>query len=156
MRPIADYISCAHLRLLPNLSRWCRSQRRAQSDAEIEMVMTSLGREQGGGLIVLSDSFMVVHRAPIISMAARNNIPTVYSNAVFTRDGGLLSHGPDRRDMYRRAAPYVDRILRGAKPADLPVQLPVKFETVVNIKVARALGLVVPPSILLSADEVIQ
>jgi putative ABC transport system substrate-binding protein len=128
----------------------------AQSDADFEMVMTSLGREPGGGLIVLSDSFMVVHRALIISMAARNNIPAVYSNAVFTRDGGLLSYGPDRRDMYRRAAPYVDRILRGGKPADLPVQLPVKFETVVNVKAAKALGLAVPPSILLSADEVIE
>ena len=89
-------------------------------------------------------------------LAARNSVPTVYSNPVWARDGGLLSYGPDRRDIFRRSASYVDRILRGAKPADLPVQLPVKFELAVNLKTATALGLSVPQSILLSADEVIQ
>ena len=126
------------------------------SDAEIETVMTSLGREPGGGLVVMPDGFMFVHRAPIISLAARNNVPAVYSAPVFVRDGGLLSYGPDWADIFRRAASYVDRILRGAKPAELPVQLPVKFEMAVNLKTAKALGLTVPQSILLRADEVIE
>jgi putative ABC transport system substrate-binding protein len=126
------------------------------SDTEIETVITSLGREPGGGLIGMSDGFVTNHRATIILLAARNNVPTVYSNPVWARDGGLLSYGPDRRDIFRRSASYVDRILRGAKAADLPVQLPVKFELVVNLKTAKALGLTVPQSILLSADEVIE
>src|SRR5262249_15567638 len=88
------------------------------SDAEIETVITSLGREPGGGLVVMPDSFMQVHRTSIILLAARNNVPAVYANAVWGRDGGLLSYGPDQLDIYRRAATYVDRILRGAKPAD--------------------------------------
>jgi putative ABC transport system substrate-binding protein len=126
------------------------------SDAEIETVMTSLGREPGGGLVVMADGFMLVHRAPIILLAAQNNVPAVYSLSVFARDGGLLSYGPDQTDIFRRSASYVDRILRGAKPADLPVQLPVKFEMALNAKTAKALGLAVPPSILLRADEVIE
>jgi putative tryptophan/tyrosine transport system substrate-binding protein len=126
------------------------------SDAEIETVITSLGREPGGGLVLMPDSFNNVHRASIIAQAARNNVPAVYFNAFFVRDGGLLSFGPDRADMFRRSASYVDRILRGAKPADLPVQLPVKFQMALNAKTAKALGLAVPQSILLSADEVIE
>jgi putative ABC transport system substrate-binding protein len=126
------------------------------SDAEIETVITSLGREPGGGLVVSTDAFMIGHRAPTILLAARNNVPVVYWNNVFPRDGGLLSYGPDRKDIVRRSASYVDRILRGAKPADLPVELPVKFEMVLNAKTAKALGLAVPPSILLRADEVIE
>jgi putative ABC transport system substrate-binding protein len=97
----------------------------------------------------------VLHCAPIISAAARNNVPAVYSASDFVRDGGLLSYGPDRVDTYRRAASYVDRILRGEKPGDLPVQFPSKFEMVVNRRTAKALGLAIPPSILLRADEVI-
>jgi putative tryptophan/tyrosine transport system substrate-binding protein len=97
-----------------------------------------------------------VHRAPIISAAARNNVPAVHGVSDFARDGGLLSYGPDPMDNWRRTAPYVDRILRGAKPGDLPVQFPTKFEMVVNLKTAKALGLAVPPSILLRADEVIE
>ena len=88
--------------------------------------------------------------------ASRNNVPAVYYQSFFVRDGGLLSYGPDPVDLNRRAATYVDRILRGAKPGDLPVQLPTKFEMVVNLKTAKALGLAVPPSILLRADEVIE
>jgi putative ABC transport system substrate-binding protein len=126
------------------------------SDAEIETVMTSLGREPGGGLVVMGGVFMGVHRAPIILLAARNNVPAVYFHPVFPRDGGLLSYGPDWVDMFRRTALYVDRILRGAKPADLPVQFPTRFEMVLNAKTAKALGLAVPPSILLRADEVIE
>jgi putative tryptophan/tyrosine transport system substrate-binding protein len=98
----------------------------------------------------------VGHRATIISLAARNNVPTVYTNPVWARDGGLLSYSPDRVDIFRRSASYVDRILRGARPADLPVQLPVKFEMAVNLRTAKALGLTVPQFILLSADEVIE
>ncbi len=125
-------------------------------NAEIEAVMTSLGRGPAGGLVVMADSFMVVHRAPIILLAARNNVPAVYPTPLFPRDGGLLSYGPNRADIFRRSASYVDRILRGAKPADLAVQLPVKFEMALNTKTAKALGLTVPPSILARVDEVIQ
>ena len=99
---------------------------------------------------------MNAHRAEITSLAARYRLPAVYPYRFFTEVGGLLSYGPDRVDMFRRSASYVDRILRGAKPADLPVQLPVKFEMALNAKTAKALGLAVPPSILLRADEVIE
>jgi putative tryptophan/tyrosine transport system substrate-binding protein len=126
------------------------------SDAEIETTIIALGREPGGGLVVMPGSFIVTHRAPIISAATRNNIPAVYPFSYYARDGGLLSYGPDVVDLYRRAASYVDRILRGAKPGDLPVQFPVKYEMAVNLKTAKALGLAVPPSILLRADEVIE
>jgi ABC-type uncharacterized transport system substrate-binding protein len=124
------------------------------SDAEIETVITSLDRESG--LVVPPDIFVESHRAHIILLAARNNVPTVYPDPVWARDGGLLSYGPDRRDIFRRSASYVDRILRGAKPAELPVQLPTKFEMVVNLNTAKALGLAVPPSIMLRATEVIE
>jgi putative ABC transport system substrate-binding protein len=127
-----------------------------RSDAEIETAIIALGREPGGGLVVTADAFMVARRAPIISAAARNNVPAVYVASQFVRDGGLLSYGQDPADVVRRAATYVDRILRGAKPGDLPVQFPTKFEMVVNLKTAKALGLTVPQSILLRADEVIE
>jgi putative ABC transport system substrate-binding protein len=126
------------------------------SDAEIETAIMALGREPAGGLVVMPDAFMAVHRAPVILVAARNNVPAVYSQSPFARDGGLLSYGVDQVDTYRRAATYVDRILRGEKPADLPVQLPTKFEMVLNRKTANALGLAIPPSILLRATEVIE
>ena len=95
-------------------------------------------------------------KVPIISAAARNNVPAVYSLSTFARDGGLLSYGADLDDLLRRAATYVDRVLRGEKPGDLPVQFPTKYEMVVNVKTAKALGLTVPQSILLRADEVIE
>jgi putative ABC transport system substrate-binding protein len=104
----------------------------------------------------MPDVFAVAHRALIISAAARNNVPAVYNQSAFTRDGGLLSYGVDQVDTWRRAASYVDRILRGEKPGDLPVQFPVKYEMVLNLKTAKALGLAVPPSILLRADEQIE
>jgi putative ABC transport system substrate-binding protein len=126
------------------------------NDGEVEAAITSLAREPRSGLVVVGDSFAVVHRAKIISLAARNNLPAVYSASVFARDGGLLSYGPDRLDMFHRSASYVDRILKGEKPGDLPVQLPIKFELVINLKTAKALGLTVPQSILVSADEVIE
>jgi putative ABC transport system substrate-binding protein len=125
-------------------------------EAEIETAIIAIGREPGGGLVVVPDLFTIAHRAPIISAAARNNAPAVYANSAFARDGGLLSYGVDQVDNFRRAATYVDRILRGEKLAELPVQFPTKFEMVVNLKTAKALGLTVPQSILLRADEVIE
>ena len=125
------------------------------SDAEFETAITALGREPGGGLVIMPEPFVGVHRAPIILAAARNNLPAVYSQPAF-RGSGLLYYGVDQLDIFRRAASYVDRILRGEKPGDLPVQLPTKFEMVVNRKTATALGLSIPQSILLRADEVIE
>jgi putative tryptophan/tyrosine transport system substrate-binding protein len=110
-------------------------------------------QQAGGGM---PSPFMAVHRVPIILAAARNNIPAVYAFSYYARDGGLLSYGIDQADIFRRAASYVDRILRGAKAGDLPVQFPTKFEMVVNLKTAKALGLTVPSSILLRADDVIE
>jgi putative ABC transport system substrate-binding protein len=126
------------------------------SEVEIETAIVALGGEPGGGLVVMPDTFTNVHRVPIILAASRNNVPAVYTSSYWARDGGLLSYGPDLVDTFRRAASYVDRILRGEKPGDLPVQLPTKFEMVVNRKTATALGLAVPPSILLRATEVIE
>jgi putative ABC transport system substrate-binding protein len=126
------------------------------SDREIETVITAIGREPGGGLVVIPDTFMTAHRARIILAAARNNVPAVYSGTYYAREGGLLSYGANTGELWRRVASYVDRILRGAKPGDLPVQFPAKFQMVVNLKTAKALGLTVPQSILLRADEVIE
>jgi putative tryptophan/tyrosine transport system substrate-binding protein len=125
-------------------------------DVEIETAVTALGREPLGGLVVMPDTFTVVHRVPIISVAARNNVPAIYSRSDFARDGGLLSYGVDQVDTFRRAATYVNRILRGAKPSQLPVQFSTKFELVINLKTAKALGLTIPPNLLALADEVIE
>ena len=130
---------------------------RARNDGEIETIVTSLGREPKGGLVVMPDFFMFNHVEPIISLAARNNVPTIYPwRFVVGKNGALLSYGPDLKDIVRRGAPYVDQIFRGAKPADLPVQVPVKFEMAVNANTAKALGLTVPSSMLLRADEVVE
>jgi putative ABC transport system substrate-binding protein len=126
------------------------------SEVEIETAIIALRRKPGGGLVVLPDVFTSVHRVPIILAAAQNNVPAVYTQSYYAKDGGLLSYGVDRVDIWRRAASYVDRILRGATPAELPVQLSVKYEMAVNLKTAKALGLTVPQSILLRADEVIE
>jgi ABC-type uncharacterized transport system substrate-binding protein len=126
-----------------------------RSDAEIESAIISLGRDQGG-LVVMTDSFMGVHLGTIISSEARNNVATIFDGPQFARNGGLISYGPDYLDMFRRAAGQVNRILLGAKPADLPIEFPIKFDLIVNVKTAKALGLIVPPSILLSAAEVIE
>jgi putative ABC transport system substrate-binding protein len=126
------------------------------SDVEIEAAIIALGREPGGGLVIMGDVFTLGHRAPIILAAAQYNVPAVYWLSDFARNGGLLSYGVDEVDIWRRAASYVDRILRGEKPGDLPVQFPTKFEMVVNRKTATALGLAIPPSILLRADEMIE
>jgi putative tryptophan/tyrosine transport system substrate-binding protein len=126
------------------------------NDAEIETAIIGRGREPGAGLVVMPDPFLATYRASIVSAAFRNNVPAVYSSSQFIREGGSLSYGPDRVDAFRRAATSGDRILRGAKPANLPVQLPTKFELAVNLKTAKALGLALPPLILLRADEVIE
>jgi putative ABC transport system substrate-binding protein len=125
-------------------------------DVEIETAITAIGREPGGGLVIMPDIFTVVHRVPIIWAAARNDVPAVYSRSDYARDGGLLSYGVDQADTFRRAATYVDRILRGTKPRELPVQFSTKFEFVINLKTARALGLTIPPNLLAVADEVIE
>jgi putative tryptophan/tyrosine transport system substrate-binding protein len=126
------------------------------SDADIETAIIALGREPGGGLVVMPDGFTVTHRAPITLAAARNNVPAVYWASEFARDGGLLSYGADQVDIWRRAATYVDRLLRGARISDLPVQYPTKFHLAINLKTARALGLAIPPNLLAIADEVIE
>jgi putative ABC transport system substrate-binding protein len=126
------------------------------SDVEIEKAIVALGGQPGGGLVVMPDIFMTTHRAPIILAAARNKVPAVYYLSTFARDGGLLSYGVDLVDPWHRAASYVDRILRGAKPGELPVQYPTKFELVVNLKTAKAIGVTIPESFLARADEVIE
>ena len=126
------------------------------NDAEIETVIDSLGGEPRGGLIIAPDAFTTGHRSVIISLATRNSVPAVSGDAAFLRDGGLLSYGADLGDQFHRAALYVDRILRGAKPEELPVQLPIKFLTTINLKTAKALGIKVPQELLVAADEVIE
>jgi putative tryptophan/tyrosine transport system substrate-binding protein len=126
------------------------------SEADIEKVITGLGREPGGALIVMTDSYMTVHRKSIIDLTARNKIPAMYFDGSKVVEGGLISYGIDYVDLFRRAAPYVDKILRGAKPADLPVQHPSRFELAINTSTAKALGLTIPQSILVRADRVIE
>ena len=123
---------------------------------EIERAVTAFARSSAGGLIVTAGSGSAIHGELIITLAARHKLPAVYSDRHFVTGGGLISYGPDRIDQYRRAATYVDRIFKGEKPADLPVQAPTKFELVINLKIARALGLTVPSSLLASANEVIE
>ena len=126
------------------------------SDADIRNALDALAREPGGGFVVLPDTFTGIHREQIVSLAARYRLPAVYPFRWFADIGGLLSYGIDSDDMFRRAASYVDRILKGAKPADLPVQAPTKYELLINLKTAKALGLEVPSTLLATADEVIE
>jgi putative ABC transport system substrate-binding protein len=123
---------------------------------EIERDVATFARSSNGGLLVTSSSLSRLHRNLIVTLAARHKLPAVYWDRFFVAAGGLISYGSDTIDMYRRAAGYVDRILKGEKPADLPVQAPTKYETVINLKTAKALGLTVPPSVLARADEVIE
>ena len=122
----------------------------------IEGTVAAFARGSNGGLIVTASALAVVHREVIITLATRYKLPAVFFLRSFVTDGGLISYGPDSMDQFRRAAGYVDRILKGEKPADLPVQAPTKYELVINLKTARALGLDVPPTLLARADEVIE
>ena len=123
---------------------------------EIERAVAAFARSQNGGMILTGSALAVVHRDLIVTLAARHKLPTVYYSRSFVTGGGLISYGPDAIDLHRRAASYVDRILKGEKPADLPVQAPVKYELVINLKTAKGLGLELPASVLARADEVIE
>ena len=123
---------------------------------EIERAVAAFARSPDGGLIVTAGAAATRHRDLIVTLAARHKLPAVYYERFFVAGGGLISYGPDFVDQYRRAAGYVDRILKGEKPADLPVQAPTKYELVINLKTAKALGLTIPPSVLARADEVIE
>jgi putative tryptophan/tyrosine transport system substrate-binding protein len=125
-------------------------------DDEIEAAFSALVREPGAGVILLPDIFTVVHHEQVIALAERYRVPTVYSYRSMVERGGLISYGVDINNLFERAATYIDRILKGAKPADLPVQAPTKFELVINQKTAKALGLNVPPTLLVRADDVIE
>jgi putative tryptophan/tyrosine transport system substrate-binding protein len=127
-----------------------------QDEADIQAVMTAFARRPGGGLVAIPDSFTAEHRDQVISQAARNRLPMLYANLVSTPSGGLMAYAVDTRDLMHRAAGYVDRILKGDKPSELPVQQPGKFELSINLKTAKALGLTVPQSLLTVADEVIE
>jgi putative ABC transport system substrate-binding protein len=123
---------------------------------EIESAVTAFARSPNGGLIVASGAQATLHRDLIIALAARHKLPTVYHERLFAAAGGLISYGSNYVDQFRQAAVYVDRILKGEKPADLPVQTPTRYETVLNLKTAKALGLTVPDAVLVRADEVIE
>jgi len=123
---------------------------------EIERAVAAFARSPNGGLIVPASAAAQLHLDLIITLAARHKLPAVYADRIYVTGGGLISYGPDRIDQYRRAAGYVDRILKGEKPADLPVQTPTKYELVINLKTAKALGLEVPATVLVRADEVIE
>jgi putative tryptophan/tyrosine transport system substrate-binding protein len=123
---------------------------------EIERAVTTFARSGNGGLIVTPSALTTRHRDLIIALAARHKLPAVYANRYFLAGGGLIYYGPDFIDQYRRAAGYVDRVLKGEQPADLPVQAPTKYELVINLKTAKALGLEIPPTVLARGDEVIE
>jgi putative tryptophan/tyrosine transport system substrate-binding protein len=126
------------------------------NELDVESAITALGREPGGGLIMMPDSFNIIHRMRIIALAARYKSPAISPYRFVVTEGGLMSYGVDQVDLFRRAAGYVDRIFRGAKPAELPVQAPTKFEMAINLKTAKSLGLTVPQTLLVAADEVIE
>lgn len=125
-------------------------------DSEIETAMAGVAREERGGVLVLPSVFTVVHRDAIVAIAARRRVPAVYGILLFAASGGLMAYSTDITDLLRRAADYVDRILKGAKPGDLPIQQPTKFDLVINLKAAKALGVTISPTLLATADEVIE
>ena len=155
----ADYARSFFLSPLVGAAREFKVQpitAQVRNPAEIESAIAKLGSEPRSGLIVMPENFTSVHRQLIISLAAQFRIPTIYPYRYFADEGGLLSYGVDITDLFRRAAEYVSRILRGAKPADLPVQAPTKFELVINLRTAKALGIVIPRILLAGADQVIE
>jgi putative ABC transport system substrate-binding protein len=127
-----------------------------QSNADIEAAMTAFARQPGGGVIAMPDTFTLNRRDLLVALAARNSLPTVYGNREFVAAGGLVAYSVDTRDLMHRAARYIDRILKGAKPTELAVQQPTRFNLVINLKTAKALGLTVPQTLLVAADEVIE
>jgi putative ABC transport system substrate-binding protein len=129
---------------------------RVENVSDIERSIETFARRPDGGLLLVPDVNTTIHRDLIIALTARHGLPAVYPFRSFVAAGGLMSYGTDSRDMFRKAASYVDRILRGANPADLPVQAPTRYETVINLKTANALGLSMPPGLLVAADEVIE
>jgi putative ABC transport system substrate-binding protein len=145
--PLKDAMQAFAMQMAPTLVR---------SVGEIESAIAALGREPAAGLLAIPDGYTYVHRALLTTQAAKHRVPTVYPFSVFAKGGGLVSYGVEIDEQFRRAASYVDRILRGAKPSDLPVQAPTKFELVINLKTAKALGLTIPPALLARADEVIE
>ena len=153
--PFAEY----HLKSLNNAATYFGVEARVahvNDVSELETVVATQAREPNSGLIVLNEDFMIAHRVEIISLAARYRLPSVYPFRFFAELGGLISYGVNLNDNFRRAVPYADRILRGAKPSELPVQAPVKFELVINLKTAKALGIAVAQTLLARADEVIE
>jgi putative ABC transport system substrate-binding protein len=129
---------------------------RVRSDAEIETAIAGLAAKPGGGLVIPPEPFTFVHREPIIRLSMHNRLPTIFGYRDPVVDGALMSYGPDQTDIFRRSAAYVDRILKGENPGDLPVQAPTKFELVINLKTAKALGLTIPETLLATADQVIE
>jgi putative tryptophan/tyrosine transport system substrate-binding protein len=127
-----------------------------RTDAEVETVVASLGRDGDGALLVIQDSFTIAHRQAIIRTTESHRVPAIYPDRVFADDGGLMAYSDDIGEQYRGAAAYVDRILKGANPAELPVQQPTKYHLVINLKTAKALGFTLPPTLLARADEVIE
>ena len=148
--------SCGRVRPRPLRSRssWCPAG--VETAADIERAIVDLARAPNGGLLLPPDTTSLLNRDLIIALVARHRLPSVYPLRVFVEAGGLMSYSTDQVEIFRQAAAYVDRILRGAKPADLPVQAPTKYATIVNLKTAKALGFDVPPSLLVRADEVIE
>jgi putative ABC transport system substrate-binding protein len=127
-----------------------------QNEDDVNNAITEAVKEQNGGLLFLPDSFLASRREIIANLVAKQKLPAIYSHSSFVRDGGLIGYGFDRADIFRRSASYVDRILKGERPSQLPVQMPTKFELAINIKTAKALGLIVPPALLARADELIE
>ncbi len=128
----------------------------ARGPNEFDGAFAAMAKERVGALLVVADSMLIAHRKRLADLAVRSRLPAAYGDRETVEAGGLMSYGPNFADMYRRAATYVDKILKGAKPADLPVEQPTKFELVINLKTAKALGLTIPQSLLLRADEVIE
>jgi putative tryptophan/tyrosine transport system substrate-binding protein len=128
----------------------------ARGPNEFDGAFAAMAKDRVGALLVVADSMFIVHRTRVADLAAKNRLPAAYGLREHVEAGGLMSYGPSSPDNYRRAATYVDKILKGARPADLPVEQPTKFELVINLKTAKALGLTIPSSLLLRADEVIQ
>ena len=127
-----------------------------QHPNELERAFDAMAREHADGLLVLSDSFTTLYRARLVELASKNRLPAIYGHAQYIEAGGLMSYGPSLSDNYGRAADFVDKILKGTKPADLPTEQPTKFELIINLKTAKRLGLEIPPTLLARADEVIE